>query len=275
MKKDYRTISIITPNLNGERYLEETILSVIEQGYANLEYIIIDGGSTDGSLEIIQKYRNQIIYFESKKDEGLYDALNKGFQRSTGEIMGWLNSDDILHRKSLFTLAEIFSSYPDIQWLQGYPTVIDETGRIVFHRPPVYEKEFFYKMGYINGSFIQQESTFWRRSLWNKAGSFISTDYKFAGDFELWIRFFHHAPLFISKAMIGAFRMRKEGQISKTNYVNYIRECDEIIEKNRSLLPEDEQYVLKHDSAEKNRSADKQIQIEFNFTTYTFSQSKP
>ena len=111
-------ISIITPNYNQEDFLEQTILSVIGQNYPNLEYIIIDGGSTDGSVEIIKKYEKHLSHWVSEPDSGLYHALQKGFSRSTGEIMGWINSDDILHRKSLFVLAEVFSTNDEIDWLQ-------------------------------------------------------------------------------------------------------------------------------------------------------------
>lgn len=271
MKTNYPLISIITPNLNGEQFLEETILSVIDQGYPNLEYIVMDGGSKDGSLEIIHRHRNEIASVCYGPDQGLYHALQNGFARSTGQIMGWLNSDDILHNKSLFTIAEIFSLSQDVQWLQGYPTVIDSTGRIVFHRPPVFEKEFFYTKGYHNGSFIQQESTFWRRQLWEKAGGYITTDYKFAGDFELWIRFFNHAPLYITKALIGAFRMRQEGQISKTNYDEYMRECDAIVEREAPLPAGYEQKNEIPCVSEKNNTLIKGMRVEFDFKTHTFS----
>lgn len=272
MTTDYPSISIITPNLNGEKFLEEAILSVVGQGYPNLEYIVMDGGSTDGSLEIINKYKDTISFLASEKDGGLYDALNKGFQRTTGEIMGWINSDDILHRKSLFTLAEIFSLSSDIQWLQGYPTVIDEIGRIVFHRPPVFEKEFFYRKGYKNGSFVQQESTFWRRALWEKAGGFISTEYKYAGDFELWIRFFQHKEQYITNALIGAFRKRKEGQISKVYYENYLEECNVIINKYIPLFHDEEQLLSGICISAENLNLDTNRQVEFNFSTHKFFQ---
>ena len=104
MNKKYLKISIITPNYNGGKYLEATIKSIISQNYPNLEYIIIDGGSTDNSIDIIKKYEKHINYWTSEPDNGLYDALSKGLSISTGKIMGWLNSDDLLHPKSLFTI---------------------------------------------------------------------------------------------------------------------------------------------------------------------------
>lgn len=251
----YPRISIITPNFNGKKYLEETLLSVIGQNYPNLEYIVIDGGSTDGSLEIINKYVNHLSHFESRKDKGLYHALQKGFEKSTGEIMGWINSDDILLYKSLFSIAEIFSLSSEINWLQGYPTVIDDLGRIVYHRPQVWSKLFFYLKKYRNGSFIQQESTFWRRSLWERAGSYISNKYKYAGDFELWIRFYHYERQCLTDSMLGSFRIRKEGQLSRSYYRQYLEECDRIIESNFKFLSEKEiEAIGNHDSKGKTQN---------------------
>jgi glycosyltransferase involved in cell wall biosynthesis len=224
-------ISIVTPTYNQVEFIEETILSVLEQGYPNLEYIIIDGGSTDGTVEIIKKYASFLKCWVSEKDNGLYEALDKGFKYATGEIMGWINSDDILHRKSFFSLSEIFSKFNEVNWVQGYPTVIDHTGRIVYHRKPRSDKNDFYLKKYHDGIFIQQESTYWRRSLWERAGNQISTRYKYAGDFELWMRFFTYDQLYTTDALIGAFRVRGEGQLSSDNYALYINECDTIVKK--------------------------------------------
>src|SRR5215207_3198072 len=105
---NYPKVSVVTASLNQVQYIEETILSLLNQQYPCLEYIIIDGGSTDGTIDIIKKYEDRLKYWTSEKDNGLYDALNKGFKITTGEILGWLNADDILHRNSLFILAEIF-----------------------------------------------------------------------------------------------------------------------------------------------------------------------
>lgn len=233
---DYPKISIITPNLNGERYLERCIRSVLDQDYPNLDYIIIDGGSTDKSPSIISKYLNRISYYESQSDDGMYFAIQKGFDLCSGEVMGWLNSDDRYWQNSLHTVAEIFSCHPDVQWLQGYPVVIDDSDRIVHHRSHAFSKLSFYLKEYRKGLFIQQESTFWKRSLWNKAGGSLSTRFNYAADFELWMRFFNHEPLFITDAVLGAFRMHKGDQISKIHYDKYLEECDQIINSYFFLL---------------------------------------
>ncbi len=107
----YPKISIVTPNLNQGKFLEETILSVLDQKYPNLEYIIIDGGSTDNSIDIIKKYEKNLFYWTSEKDNGMYEAIQKGFEKATGDIMAWINSDDLYHRNVFFVVAEIFSNF--------------------------------------------------------------------------------------------------------------------------------------------------------------------
>jgi len=230
MPEVYPKISIVTAVFNQREFIEDCIRSILDQNYPNLEYLVIDGGSTDGTTEIIKKYADKLQYWVSEPDNGLYFALQKGFQRATGEIMGWLNSDDVLHKNSLFTIAEIFGSNNDIKWMQGLPTVIDNKNRIVFSREARKDRYEFLLKEYHDGIFIQQESTYWRRDLWERAGSFISTNFEFAGDFELWTRFFEQETLYGTNALIGSFRYRGTGQISKDHYLEYITECDKIID---------------------------------------------
>lgn len=232
MNKELPKISIVTATYNQGIYIEECILSILEQKYPNLEYIIIDGGSNDNTLEIIKKYEQHIAYWISEKDNGLYEALQRGFQKSTGEIMGWLNSDDLLIKNSLFTIADIFYNNPGIKWIQGHPCVADELGRIVYQRPQRSSKYPFYLKKYReDGIFIQQESTYWRRGLWEESGATISLDYQYAGDFELWMRFFKYATQYTTTALIGAFRIRKDkNQMSSKYYSQYLDECDMIID---------------------------------------------
>lgn len=235
-------ISIVTPNYNMDQYLEDTIKSIVDQGYPNLEYIIIDGGSTDRSVEIIKKYEPHLSYWISEPDQGMYEAIQKGFERSSGEIMGWLNSDDMLHPNSLFTMASLFTQFPSIKWLQGLPTFYDKTGKTVsvanlrkWSKYQYYQKEF---------KWIQQESTYWRRSLWEQAGQQLDTDLKYAGDLELWTRFFRFAQLYCTNALIGGFRVRLGEQLS-SNMEAYLDEANSVINKEINSLSEDDSKVLK------------------------------
>ena len=235
-------ISVVTVSYNQAGYIERTIQSVLDQGYSNLEYIIIDGGSTDGSQEIIQRYQKHLAYWVSEKDKGMYDGLQKGLSRSTGEIMAWINSDDIFHAGAFNVVSEIFSAHPKVEWLQGMPTVIDEQGRVVyvknFRRWSKYD--YFLK----DKEHIQQESCFWRRALWERAGGSLNTSMKYAGDYELWLRYFDHAAVYCVKTVLGAFRMRSSNQLSLEKMEDYNREVDAVLSKRMAVMTSQEKQNL-------------------------------
>ncbi|MFC1851868.1 glycosyltransferase family 2 protein [candidate division CSSED10-310 bacterium] len=196
-------ISVVTPNYNYERYLEDTIQSIVGQGYPNLEYVVIDDGSVDGSFDIIKKYVSELAYHEQQKNQGQAHAINRGFANTTGEIMAWLNSDDKYMPWTFAVVADIFTRFPDIDWITGVPSVWDEWGRNVQIKEK-YKNIYDFLLG--NYGWIQQESVFWRRSLWEKAGSYIVRDYKFQIDCELWCRFFQHAELWHVSCLLGGYR---------------------------------------------------------------------
>ncbi len=223
-------ISIVTPSFNQAQFLEETIDSILSQNYPNLEYIIMDGGSNDGSVEIIKKYEKYLSYWQSKPDGGQYRAIEDGLNRSTGEILAWLNSDDKLQPNSLFKVANLFKEYPHIEWICGRPTYLNSSGDIIAIHPsmPVWNRDKFLQKKY-DDPFIQQESTFWKRSLWNKAGGYLSPKFDLAADLELWIRYFRFTNLYSFDALLGAWR-RHDDQKSSTQRQKYISEAEEIIE---------------------------------------------
>lgn len=234
--ENYPKISIVTTNFNGGEYLERTIKSVISQNYPALEYIIIDGKSTDNSVQIIKKYESHIYYWVSESDSGMYEALQKGFEKSTGSIMAWINSDDLYHPNAFFRIAEFFIEFPKIKWLTGVPTAIDEQDNVmipVFPEYPAWSKIRYYSMDF---KWIQQESTFWKRELWDKAGGTLNTSLKFAGDLDLWLRFFKYEKLYVAPILTGGFRLRKEGQKSIENMDKYLLEAKRCIRKERSFL---------------------------------------
>ena len=214
-RKKLPTISIVTPSFNQAEFLEECIDSILSQNYPNLDYVIMDGGSTDGSVDIIKKHQKYFKYWQSKKDSGQYWAINEGFKHTSGEVMAWLNSDDKYFEGSFYLIAEAFLSNPNIQWLMGRPTVWDSSGRLIHiaSSMPNWSAKM-YLAGEYGPPHIQQESTFWTRTLWDKAGGFISTEFDYAGDMELWSRFFHHSTPFILNALLGGFRKQPNSKTS-------------------------------------------------------------
>jgi len=251
-------ISIITVNLNNARFLEEAIVSVLSQNYPNLEYIIIDGGSTDGSLEIIRKYESQLAYWTSEKDEGYGFALQKGFGKATGEIMAWLNSDDVYYPGSLFTVAEVFTRHPQAKWITGFPSWVSEKGFRLGEMPNIgnsywakrYDLYLKYsrwsRTRYLGGDFraIQQESTFWRRELWEKAGGVMSVNYKLAADTELWCRFFRYEKLYTVPHILAGFRWSGKGQLTKVKRIEYLDECLKVLQQERKTLSAVQRFFI-------------------------------
>lgn len=179
-------ISLVTPNYNGDKFLEKTIRSVLLQGYPSLEYIIIDGGSSDGSVEIIKKYEQWITYWTSEKDRGQSDAINKGFAHCTGEIANWLCSDDILLPGALFTVAEQFLQNPEIDVVAGQGRVIfeNEGGREMTGGTTAEMVDLIP----VNNS-VCQPACFYRRELLMRRQPQIDESYHYAMDFELWAFF--------------------------------------------------------------------------------------
>lgn len=228
---DFPKISIVTPSLNQGQFLERTIQSVINQNYPNLEYIVIDGGSTDNSVDIIRKHQQNISYWCSEPDKGHYAAVNKGFSKATGDVFAWLNSDDMYCPWALKTVGSIFQSLPEVHWMTTLtPLKWDEQG-FCFEADnfPGFSKEAFLNGIYLpwDGTWpIQQESTFWRRSLWESVGG-VNLEFQLAGDFDLWCQFLRKTDLYGLRSPLGGFRVH---QNQRSHQVDEYRE-----EAHRSL----------------------------------------
>jgi glycosyltransferase involved in cell wall biosynthesis len=221
-------ISLVTPVFNSARYLEATIRSVLSQNYPNLEYIIIDGGSTDGSIEIARQHSSHLHSCLSEADRGMYDAINKGFARSSGEVMGWISATDLLHAGSLFVVGSVFQTFPQVEWITGRPTGFSDDGMAV----EVLKLRQWSRLPFLAGAnrYIQQESTFWRRGLWDRAGGRVDDARRKASDFELWVRFFRYAKLYPVDALIGGFRSHPDS-LGLQDLEECHRIQNEIIEK--------------------------------------------
>lgn len=200
-------ISIVTPSYNQAEFLESTMSSVLDPGYADLEYIVIDAGSTDGSVDIIQSREDRLAFWASEPDKGHADGLNKGFAHATGEIMAWINSSDVYYPWTLETVAEVFRDVPEAQWITGIPSHLGMSGGPRSVTPATWNRYDILSGRY---RWIQQESVFWRRSLWERAGGGLDGDLRYACDFDLWLRFFREAPLFHVGTVLAAFRFHDE-----------------------------------------------------------------
>lgn len=229
-------ISVVVVNYNLATYLDDALQSVLDQGYPNLELIVVDGGSSDGSQAVIERYRDRLHWYVSEPDRGQYDAVQKGFSHSTGEIMYWLNSDDMLQRGALFVVAEVMTVFTEVEWLTGIASEYHPDGQIVQRITLPWCR--WSRLRYLTYDFqyIQQESTFWRRRLWEKAGAAMTDELKLAGDMELWARFFRHAKLYTVLSLLGGFRYRREGQRSRDQRDAYLQECAGVVKRERKRL---------------------------------------
>lgn len=178
-------ISIVIPSFNQGRFIEATLRSLFDQGYPNLEVLLIDGGSTDNTIEIVQRYADRLAYWVSEPDEGQTHALIKGFDRATGEIGGWLCSDDLHEPWTLREVAQFFASHPQAQVVYGDSSWIDIDGRPIRPKREHAFNRFIWTYDY---NFIPQPSTFWRMSLYRQVGG-LDKAFDLAMDADLWIRF--------------------------------------------------------------------------------------
>lgn len=206
-------ISVVTPSYNQAAFLRKTLDSVLNQDYPDLELIVIDGGSTDGSAEMLQSYSARLTFWISEPDRGQSHALNKGFARASGDILTWLNSDDVLLPGALHAVGEIFAQYPQIDWLTGQPANIDVDDHLRVTPLKVGRFRRLIRRGWYHGrglGFIRQEGTFWRRSLWERAGAAIDETRHYAMDDALWRRFAAHADLVSVDRPLAAFRTQPQ-----------------------------------------------------------------
>lgn len=243
-------ISIVTPSFNQAHLIERTIQSVLDQKYPSIEYIVQDGGSRDGTSDVLKRFADRLHHWESTPDAGQTDAINRGFLHATGEIMAYLNSDDVLLPGTLNAVATFFAEHPEIDAVYGHRVLIDEhdreIGRWILPR---------HDDGVLSwADYIPQETLFWRRSAWEKVGGRFDESFHFAMDWDFLLRLrdagvrFARMPRFL-----GAFRVHEKQKTSASISDVGVKEMARIRERCLGYVPEPAEvhvqcsrYLLRH-----------------------------
>ena len=208
-------VSIVTPSYNQGQFIEETIRSVLLQGYPNLEYIIIDGGSTDGSVDIVRKYEPWLAYWVSEPDRGQAHAINKGFAQANGEIMAWLNSDDLLCPHAVRRVVNAFLKNANLDVICGFRKVINRDGNVTSYLayPPSIDDVLK------RWCIVAQETVFWRRRVWEHIGP-LDEGFAYAFDYEYWQRMLANGYEFVLLPyFLGCFRHHEASKGATMNHV--------------------------------------------------------
>jgi glycosyltransferase involved in cell wall biosynthesis len=201
-------VSIVTPSYNQARYLEATIQSVLGQTYPNIEYIVIDGGSEDGSAAIIQKYADRLAYWVSERDQGQTDAINKGFAKAKGEVLAWLNSDDTYEPQAVAKAVAYLQAHPRVGMVYGDANFIDQHGRIIGRFPARQTSYKKLRRGYVH---VPQQAAFWRAELWRQVGP-LDPSFYFAMDYDLWVRLARVSKVHYQPEVWANFRLHSEAK---------------------------------------------------------------
>lgn len=218
------SISIVTPSFGQGHFLERTLYSVVNQNYPSLEYFVQDGGSTDETVEVLRRFEGSLTGWVSEPDDGQGDAINRGFAHTSGEIMAYLNSDDLLLPGALAYVARYFAAHPDVDVVYGHRVMIDEFDRQVGSQvlPPHDDEELAML------DFVPQETLFWRRTAWDAAGGRIDPSLRFAVDWDLLLRMRDTGAKMVRlPRFLGAFRVHDE-QKTATWLDHCLTECDEL-----------------------------------------------
>jgi glycosyltransferase involved in cell wall biosynthesis len=226
-------ISIVTPSFNQGHFLEETIHSVLAQDYPDLEYSVVDGGSSDNSVEIIRKYADRLAWWVSEKDKGQSDAINKGLRRSTGDILAWLNSDDLYCRGALALVAQFFCEHPECDAVIGDQESIDKGGRVLDLKKcvPVTFRRTLY-----SACAVPQPATFFTRHAWEVTGE-VDTCLHYQMDFEFFLRMQAKGIRFgVIKTRLAQFRLHADSK-TVSQYGNHFWEDHRRIQDQYFKIP--------------------------------------
>lgn len=228
-------ISIVIPSYNKINYIGETLESIVSQKYPNLEVIIQDGGSTDGSLEVIREYvrkHPKLISWVSKKDKGQVDAINKGLKKATGDILTFINADDVYEKNALLEVGEYFLTNPNTLWLVGKGGVIDENGKEITSWVTAYKNWLLKINSYkflLAVNYLVQPSVFLSKEVYEKYGPFTGTR-KFVMEYEFWLKIGRVSMPKVLDKSLSYFRLSGEN-ISSTSFKNTLKKDFEIVRK--------------------------------------------
>lgn len=225
-------LSVVTTSLNAMPYIRDTVHSVLAPSAGDIEYIIIDAGSTDGTLEFLRSIADDRLRVRVVDGIGQYDAISLGFSESAGDVLAWINADDLYFAWTVPTVSGVFRSLPDVRWLTGLPAFVSGAGEglRIGSVVPAYPRKLIESGWYrdeLLGS-LQQEGMFWRRDLWEETGGF-SLGLEWAADFDLWTRFARVSDLTTATVPLGCFRVRGGLQRSVSGHSLYCAEIEQVV----------------------------------------------
>ncbi|HCX14682.1 MAG TPA: glycosyltransferase [Rhodospirillaceae bacterium] len=238
---------LVTTNYNYGDYLDECMRSVIgSRGFDRVDYVVMDGGSKDYSVDIIQKYEPQLKHWVSEKDAGMYHAIEKGFTFSDAPYMGWLNSDDQLAPWAIQSVLDIFDQLPEVKWITSrFPMQARQDGVVVATSVlPGADNWGFFNGEHVrslelpSSGWIVQDCTFWRRELWEEVGGAFDHSLKLAADFELWARFMMRTDLYVVPVPFGIYRVQGNNK-AMVNRLAYRDECVKVLQRYTPIIPQD------------------------------------
>jgi len=239
-------LCMVTTNFNYGDYLEDCVRSIVHaKGFERVDYVMMDGGSTDQSGEIIKKYAAHFKHAQSARDEGMYHAIAEGFKKSDAPYMGWLNSDDQLTPWTIQTVLDIFDQLPQVRWITSrYPLQARKDGVVIKSDfvPGVdnwgfFNGEHIKSSGLPTSGWIVQDCTFWRRDLWDEVGGDFDHSLKLAGDFELWARFIQKTDLYTVNVPFGIYRFHGANK-AVAGRDAYRDECVKVLNRYTPIVPE-------------------------------------